>query len=49
MKRPFVVTAIVLLMCGGAGLLTLGSLGFFVLGGAAVLPGRGEPASQLFS
>jgi hypothetical protein len=49
MKRPFVVTAIAVLMCGGAGLLTLGSLGFFILGGAAVPPGHGGPTSQLFS
>lgn len=49
MKRPFGVTVVGLLMCIGAGLLGLGSLGFFVLGGVVVAPGAGGPTSQLFS
>lgn len=48
MKRPFEVTAVAALMCIGAGLLGLGSLGFFVLGGGASTPGDGGPTSQLF-
>jgi hypothetical protein len=41
MKRPFGVTIVAVLMCIGAGLLAIGSLGFFVLGGAAVtVPSR---------
>jgi len=48
-KRPFGVTAVAVLMCIGAALLALGSLGFFVLGGGAVTTGAGGPMSQLFS
>jgi len=36
-------------MCIGAGLLAIGSLGFFVLGGTAVTSRAGGPTSQLFS
>jgi hypothetical protein len=49
MKRPFGVTVVAVLMCIGAGLLALGSLGFFVLGGVAATAGAGGPTSQLFS
>jgi Na+-transporting NADH:ubiquinone oxidoreductase subunit NqrB len=49
MKRPLGVTVVALLMCIGAGLLALGSLGFFVLGGVVVAAGAGGPTSQLFS
>ena len=49
MKRPFGVTIVAVLMCIGAGLLAIGSLGFFVLGGAAVAARAGGPTSQLFS
>lgn len=49
MKRPFGVIIVAALMCIGAGLLAIGSLGFFVLGGAAVTMRAGGPASQLFS
>jgi hypothetical protein len=49
MKRPFGVTVVAVPMCIGAGLLALGSLGFFVLGGVAVTAGAGGPTSQLFS
>jgi Na+-transporting NADH:ubiquinone oxidoreductase subunit NqrB len=49
MKRPFGVTIVAVLMCIGAGLLAIGSLGFFVLGGTAVTSRAGGPTSQLFS
>lgn len=49
MKLPFGVTVVAFLMCIGAGLLALGSLGFFVLGGVAVTAGAGGSTSQLFS
>jgi len=48
-KRPFGVTAVAVLLCIGAALLALGSLGFFVLGRGAVTSGAGGPMSQLFS
>jgi Na+-transporting NADH:ubiquinone oxidoreductase subunit NqrB len=49
MKRPFGVTVVAVLMCIGAALLAIGSVGFFVLGGAAVTTRAGGPTSQLFS
>ncbi len=49
MKRPLGVTVVSVLMFVGAGLLALGSLGFFVFGGAVVAAGAGGPTSQLLS
>jgi Na+-transporting NADH:ubiquinone oxidoreductase subunit NqrB len=49
MKRPLGVTVVAVLMCIGAGLLAVGSLGFFVLGGVVVAAEAGGPTSQLFA
>ena len=49
MKRPYRVTVVAVLMCIGAALLALGSLGFFLFGGTVVTTGTGGPTSQLFS
>jgi hypothetical protein len=42
MKRPLGVTVVAVLMCIGAGLLAVGSLGFFVLGGVVVAAEAGD-------
>lgn len=49
MKRPFGLTLVAILMWIGAGLLALGSLGFFLLGAVAVTSGADGPMSQLFA